>query len=130
MKNVPDTKFGRMYEAHIDFIHKKDIEGLLDQYDDDALLISSFEKVPKIFRGREEIRTHLEGIMGIDDLETEVVFWSDTEKPDTVMVTEKISMTINGDVSEMRFADSWAIKDDKIFIHFAGMVQYPDGSLA
>ena len=130
MKNVPDTKFGRMYEAHIDFIHKKDIEGLLDQYCEDALLISSFEKVPKLFRGRDEIRTHLEGIMGIDDLQTEVVFWSDTVNPDTVMVTEKISMTINGDVSEMRFADSWVIKGGKICVHFAGMVQYPDGSLA
>ncbi len=130
MKNVPDTKFGRMYEAHINFIHKKNIEGLLDQYSDDALLISSFEKIPKLFKGREQIRTHLEGIMGIDDLQTEVVFWSDTEKPDTVMVTEKISMTINGEVSEMRFADSWVIEDGKISIHFAGMVQYPDGSLA
>ncbi len=130
MKNVPDTTFGRMYEAHIDFIHKKDIESLLDQYADDALLISSFEKTPKLFRGREELRTHLEGIMGIDDLQTEVVFWSDTEEPDTVMVTEKISMTINGETSEMRFADSWVIENGKIKIHFAGMVQYPDGSLA
>ncbi len=68
--------------------------------------------------------------MGIDDLQTEVVFWSDTEEPDTVMVTEKISMTINGETSEMRFADSWVIENGKIKIHFAGMVQYPDGSLA
>ncbi len=130
MKNVPDTEFGRMYEEHIALIHKKDIEGLLNQYADDALLISSFEKTPKLFRGREELRTHLEGIMGIDGLETEVVFWSDTEEPDTVMVTEKIKMTVNGETSEMRFADSWVIENGKIKIHFAGMVQYPDGSLA
>lgn len=130
MKNVPDTAHGRMYEKHINFIHKKDIESLLNQYADDAILISSFEKKPKLFRGRDEIKGHLEGIMGIDDLQSEVVFWSDTTNPDTIMVTEKITMTINGETSHMRFADSWVIEEGKIKIHFAGMVQFPDGSLA
>ncbi len=130
MKNVPDTKFGKMYEQHIDFIHKKDIDGLLDQYAEDAVLISSFEKVPKYFRGHKEIKAHLEGIMGIDGLVSEVAFWSETENPDSIMITEKITMTSNGKDSDMRFADSWVIKNDKIAIHFAGMVQYPDGTLA
>lgn len=130
MNNVPNTKLGKMYEEHISYVVNKDIEKLLDQYHEDALLISSFEKVPKTFRGHEEIRKHLEGIMGIDGLETSVVFWSDTEKPDTVMVTEQIKMTVDGEVSEMRFADSWVVKDGRICVHFAGMVQYPDGSLA
>lgn len=130
MENVPNTKLGKMYEEHISYVVNKEIDKLLDQYHEDALLISSFEKVPKTFRGHAEIRKHLEGIMGIEGLETQVVFWSDTEKPDTVMVTEKIKMTTNGEVSEMRFADSWVVKDGKICVHFAGMVQYPDGSLA
>jgi hypothetical protein len=30
----------------------------------------------------------------------------------------------------MRFADSRVLCNGKIAIHFAGMVQYPDGSLA
>jgi hypothetical protein len=30
----------------------------------------------------------------------------------------------------MRFGDSWVLRDGRIAIHFAGMVQYPDGSLA
>jgi len=30
----------------------------------------------------------------------------------------------------MRFADSWYLENGKIKVHFAGMVQYPDGSLA
>jgi hypothetical protein len=46
------------------------------------------------------------------------------------MVTEQITMTVNGERSSMRFADSWVLRDGKIAIHFAGMVQYPDGSLA
>jgi ketosteroid isomerase-like protein len=130
MHNVPDTQLGRLYREHIQLILDKDIEALLDQYTDDCLLISSFMKRPVIYRGREELREHMQGILGIDGLETEVVFWSETENPQTIMITEKITMTVGGEVSEMRFADSWVLRDGKIAIHFAGMVQYPDGSLA
>jgi len=130
MHNVPDTPLGRLYREHIQLILDKNIEALLDQYTDDCLLISSFMKRPVIYRGREELREHMQGILGIDGLETEVVFWSETEQPQTIMITEKITMTVGGEVSEMRFADSWVLRDGKIAIHFAGMVQYPDGSLA
>jgi hypothetical protein len=50
MKNVPDSKLGNLYREHINLILKKDIDGLLAQYADDGLLISSFEKTPKYFR--------------------------------------------------------------------------------
>jgi hypothetical protein len=30
----------------------------------------------------------------------------------------------------MRFADSWVLENGRIKLHFAGMVQYPDGSIA
>jgi hypothetical protein len=30
----------------------------------------------------------------------------------------------------MRFADSWVLRDGRILVHFAGMVQYTDGSLS
>ncbi|CAN5720604.1 hypothetical protein BH23DEI1_BH23DEI1_08070 [soil metagenome] len=130
MKNVPDSPLGRMYEEHIELIRAKDIDALLDQYTDDALLISSFAKEPRYYRGRAELAEHMQGILGIEGLETEIVFWGETEDPQTLMVTEKITMyTADGD-SHMRFADSWVLRDGKIAIHFAGMVQYPDGSLA
>lgn len=130
MKNVPDTKLGRMYKDHIRHILDKDIEALLDQYTDDALLISSFSKEPVIYKGRERINEHMQGILGIDGLETNIVFWAETEDPETLMITEQITMTVGGEKSEMRFADSWVLQDGKIAIHFAGMVQHPDGSLA
>lgn len=131
MKNVPDTPLGRMYREHIQLILDKNIEKLLDQYADDALLISSFMKTPKYYRGRAELREHMQGILGIEGLETEIVFWAETEKPTTLMITEQITMTLkDGGVANMRFADSWVLKDGKIAIHFAGMVQHPDGSLA
>jgi ketosteroid isomerase-like protein len=128
--NIPDTKLGRMFKQHIQFILDKNIEGLLDQYADDALLISSFMKTPKIYRGRAELREHMQGILGIQDLQDDIVFWAETENPETIMITEQITMKTAGGEARMRFADSWVLKNGKIAIHFAGMVQHPDGSLA
>lgn len=130
MKNVPDTALGRMYKEHIELIVNKDIESLLDQYTDDALLISSFMKKPLYYRGRDELREHLQGILGIDGLETDIVFWAETEDPQTLMITEQITMRTAEGEANMRFADSWVLRDGKIAIHFAGMVQHPDGTLA
>ena len=130
MKNVPDTSLGRMYKEHINLILKKDIEALLDQYTDDCLLISSFMKTPKVYRGRDQLREHMQGILGIDGLETEIVFWAETTNPQTLMITEQITMKTKAGEANMRFADSWVLRDGKIAIHFAGMVQHPDGSLA
>ena len=130
MKNVPDTKLGRMYREHIGYILNKDIESLLDQYTDDALLISSFMKKPIIYKGREQLREHMQGILGIQGLDSDIVFWGETEDPETLMITEQITMKTADGEAHMRFADSWVLRDGKIAIHFAGMVQYPDGSLA
>ena len=130
MKNIPDTPLGHMYREHIQLILDKKIDKLLDQYTDDALLISSFMKKPLLYRGRDQLREHMQGILGIDGLETEVVFWAETENPQTLMITEQIAMTTKDGVAHMRFADSWVLRDGKIAIHFAGMVQHPDGSLA
>ncbi|MFC1575230.1 nuclear transport factor 2 family protein [Gemmatimonadota bacterium] len=119
-----------MYREHIQFILDKNIDALLDQYTDDALLISSFMKEPIIFQGREQLKEHMQGILGIDGLETEIVFWGETSDPETLMITEEITMKTGDGEADMRFADSWVLRDGKIAIHFAGMVRYPDGSLA
>jgi ketosteroid isomerase-like protein len=130
MKNVPDTALGNLYREHIELILKKDIEALLDQYTDDALLISSFMKEPKYYKGRDQLREHMQGILGIEGLETEIAFWAETTDPQTLMIVEAIEMTAGGQKANMRFADSWVLRDGKIAIHFAGMTQYPDGSVA
>ncbi|MDX2244221.1 MAG: nuclear transport factor 2 family protein [Leptolyngbyaceae cyanobacterium bins.302] len=130
MKNVPDTPLGKMYREHIELILKKDIESLLDQYTDDALLISSFMKEPKYYKGREQLKEHMQGILGIEGLETEIAFWAETEDPQTLMIVEAITLNAGGQEAKMRFADSWVLKDGKIAIHFAGMTQYPDGTVA
>jgi ketosteroid isomerase-like protein len=130
MKNVPNTPLGKMYKEHIQFILDKNIDALLAQYTDDCLLISSFMKEPIIYKGQERLKEHMQGILGIEGLETEIIFWGETDDPQTLMITEQITMTAGGEKMEMRFADSWVLRDGKIAIHFAGMVQYPDGSLA
>ena len=93
MKNVPDTKLGRMYRAHIQHILDKDIDSLLDQYTDDALLISSFSGKPQYYKGRDGLREHMQGILGIDGLETDIAFWAETDDPETLMIVEAITMT-------------------------------------
>lgn len=128
MKNVPDSPLGRLYRAHINFILQKDIQSLLDQYTDDCLLISSFQKKPIYYRGKKELNEHMQGILGIAGLETEIRFWAETEN--TLMITEDITLQAGGQTAKMIFADSWVLRDGKIAIHFAGMVQHPDGSLA
>ena len=95
-----------------------------------CLLISSFMKKPIIYKGKEQLREHMQGILGIEGLETDIVFWGETEDPETLMITEQITMKTAQGEARMRFADSWVLRNGKIAIHFAGMVQHPDGSLA
>lgn len=130
MGKVPNTPLGKMYESHIQMILDKDIEGLLDQYTDDALLISSFMKEPAYYKGREQLREHFKGILGIKGLEVDLAFWAETADPQTLMIVEAIKMQTEDGEANMRFADSWALRGGKIAIHFAGMVQYADGSIA
>jgi hypothetical protein len=70
----------------------------------------------------------MQGILGIEGLQTKIRFWAETDN--TLMITEDITLTAGGQVARMIFADSWVLRDGKIAIHFAGMVQHPDGSLA
>lgn len=130
MKGVPDTALGTMYREHIQLILDKNIEALLDQYTDDAVLISSFMKTPIYYRGRDQLREHMQGILGIEGLETDIAFWAETEDPQTLMIVEAITMQTKDGEAKMRFADSWVLRDGKIAIHFAGMTQYPDGTVA
>ena len=129
IENVPDTPLGRLYREHIQLILEGNIDAILEQYTQDAILISSFEKRPLIYRGHEELRRHFQGILAIKDLKTKIGFWGEVDH-DLLMITEGIEMTADGQTARMRFADSWVLRDGKIAIHFAGMVQYPDGSLS
>jgi len=130
-KNVPNTPLGALYKEHIALILKKDIEGILDQYAPDALLISSFsdDRKPRYYRGRDQLREHFQGILGLKGLEVEIAFWGEDDFR-ALMIVEVVTVTTAEGSATMRFADSWYLENGKIAIHYAGMVQYPDGSLA
>lgn len=131
MKGVPNTALGQMYREHIQYLLDKDIDGILkNQYTEDALLISSIERKPLYYKGREQLKEHFKGILAIEGLDTEIAFWAETEDPPTLMIVEAITMQTEEGESKMRFADSWVLRDGKIAIHFAGMTQYPDGTVA
>lgn len=130
MGAVPETTLGNLYQEHIQLILKKDIKGLLNQYTEDAVLVSSFTKKPIYYRGHKELEEHFQGILGIKGLKTDIAFWAETENPTTLMIVEAITMTTDEGEAKMRFADSWVLRDDKIAIHFAGMTQYSDGTVA
>jgi len=132
MGHAPATELGRMYDEHIRLILKKDIDALLNQYTDDAVLISSFsgDRKPEYYRGHGQLREHFKGILGLKDLSVDIAFWAETENPRTLMIVEAVKVVTDQGEAKMRFADSWVLNGGKIAIHFAGMVQYPDGSMA
>jgi hypothetical protein len=130
MNNIPDTALGQMYREHIGYILDKNLDRLLGQYTDDCLLISSFTRKPQYYRGHDQLREHLAGILGIDGLDSDIAFWAETDNPQTLMIVEAITMQTPQGPSKMRFADSWVLRDGRIAIHFAGMTQYPDGTVA
>jgi hypothetical protein len=130
--HVPATELGRLYEEHIRLILAKDIDGILNQYTPDAVLISSFsdDRTPRYYRGRDQLREHFQGILALKDLQSEIAFWGETDNPRTLMIVEAVRVVTDQGEAHMRFADSWVLRGNQIAIHFAGMVQYPDGSLA
>ena len=132
-KNIPDSPLGKLYNEHIDFILSKNLDGLLGQYSDDCLLISTMtdDKKPMYVRGKAELEEFFKGkIFSLEDLTTDIAQWAET--PNTLMMVETIDFTgTDGGTGSCRFYDNWVLDDDgKIKIHFAGVVQYPDGSIA
>ncbi len=131
---VPNTKFGRLYTEHIDFILGKNVPGLLGQYAPDCLLISSFtpDKKPLYVRGHKELEQFFrERIFTLENLDTKIAFWAEDEEKQILMMVEEIHAVMkDGSKMDCRFYDNWSLKDGKISVHFAGTVQYPDGTIA
>jgi hypothetical protein len=128
----PDTPLGRLYRKHLDFIHHKNVEGILGQYSPDALLIGTLTdgRKPHFVRGREELRSFFNGnFMGLKSLESKIDQWAEIENG--LMIVESIKFEgMDGSKAEMSFYDNWVLQDGQIIMHYAGVVRYPDGSYA
>ncbi|AFY87668.1 nuclear transport factor 2 family protein [Chroococcidiopsis thermalis] len=129
---IPASPLGKLYKEHIGFIKAKNVEGLLDQYAEDLLLISTLteNRQPLYIRGRQQLKEFFESrIFSLEDLEVSLNQWAETEN--TLMMVESLKThSTSGEVGEMSFYDNWVLRDGKIAVHFAGVVQYPDGSYA
>jgi hypothetical protein len=127
-----DTPRGRMYREHIGFIKQKNVDGILDQYDQNALLIGTLTegRKPRYVRGREELRSFFTGnFMGLKDLGSRIDQWAEDDRG--LMIVESINLELmDGSKVDLSFYDNWVLQDGRIMVHFAGVVRYPDGSYA
>jgi hypothetical protein len=128
----PSSTLGKFYREHLDFIHHKNVDGILDQYAPDALLIGTLTegRKPRFVRGHEELRSFFNGnFMGLKSLESEIDQWAEIENG--LMIVESIKFEgMDGAKAEMSFYDNWVLRDGRIIMHYAGVVRYPDGSYA
>lgn len=132
MANPPESPLGRLYEEHIGFIRDKNVDGLLAQYTDDCLLISTLtdDRQPLYVRGHQELEEFFRSrIFSLEDIEIDLNQWAETES--TLMIVEEVkTIGTDGSAGSMEFYDNWYLRDGKIAIHFAGTVRYPDGTYA
>ncbi|MEW6753390.1 MAG: nuclear transport factor 2 family protein [Candidatus Latescibacterota bacterium] len=128
----PDTALGCLYREHIGFIKSKNVEGILQQYAQDALLIGTLTegRKPRFVRGRKELRDFFNGnFMGLQSLTSRIDQWA--EAPEALMMVESVEVTTtDGARVDMSFYDNWVLQDGRIAVHYAGVVRYPDGSYA
>jgi len=131
-REPPDTPLGRLYREHIGFITSRNVEGILDQYAEDALLIGTLTegRKPRYVKGRAELKDFFTGnFMGLKSLTSKIDQWAETEN--TLMIVESVDVTgKDGSTASMSFYDNWVLRGGKIATHFAGVVRYPDGSYA
>lgn len=128
----PATPLGRMYQEHIGFIKAKNVDGILNQYAEDALLIGTLTdgRVPRYVRGRDELREFFTGnFMGLKGLNSRIDQWAETEN--TLMIVESVDVTLLDDSAvDMSFYDNWVLANGRIAVHYAGVIRYPDGTYA
>lgn len=126
----PDTPLGRLYKEHIGFIKAKNVDGILNQYAADALLISTLTegRKPHYVRGRNELRDFFNSnFMGLKSLTSRIDQWAETDN--SLMVVESVVViTMDDSTVDMSFYDNWVLIDGKIAVHYAGVIRYPDGS--
>lgn len=128
----PDTALGRLYKEHIAFIKAKDVDGILNQYAPDALLIGTLTegRKPRYVRGHDELRDFFNGnFMGLKSLTSKIDQWAEAEN--ALMMVESVDVTTMDDTTiDMSFYDNWVLVGGKIAVHYAGVIRYPDGSYA
>lgn len=128
----PDTPLGRMYREHIGFIKAKNVDGILNQYAPDALVIGVLTegRKPRYVRGSDALRDFFIGNFGgLKSLTSRIDQWAETEN--ALMIVESIELELSdGSTATTSFNDNWVLENGRIVVHYAGVIRYPDGSYA
>ena len=128
----PASPMGRRYEEYIGIIRAKNVEGLLHQYTDDCLLISTLtdDRQPMYVKGHDELKRFFESrIFNLEDFTVTHTQWAEGERQ--MMTVEELALIpADGSSGSVRLYDNWYLRGGKIAIHFAGVVRYPDGTYA
>ncbi len=110
------TPTGRaFYERQLDYLQRKDIDGLIEeQYTPDAVLIS-FDTVVS---GREALKEHFRSYL-------EMLGHLTVKSTDKFVATDDsifFEATVSTNLGEARVFDSWVLRDGKIRRHFTGVI--------
>jgi hypothetical protein len=102
------------YERQLDFLVRKDVDGLIEQqYTPDAVLIS-FDQVVS---GRDALKAHFRAYL--ETLGHLVV--KSTDKFVAAGNAIFFEATVASDLGEARVYDAWVLRDGKIARHFTGV---------
>ena len=103
MEQLLLSPMSKLYKQHIGFIKAKNVEGLLDQYAEDLLLISTLteDRQPLYIRGRQQLKEFFESrIFSLEDLEVSLNQWAETEN--TLMMVESLkTRSTSGEVGNV-----------------------------
>ena len=128
----PPTRLGAMYREQIACLESHDINGVLHQYADDALLITTFThgRRPHYVRGRAQLGHHFQEIShGLTRFESGLDHCA--ELPNVLMLGESVRIHRHAQPAlEVSLYDNWVLHANRIVLHFAGVIRYPDGSYA
>jgi ketosteroid isomerase-like protein len=114
MASTPARKF---YDEQLDYLYKKDVDGLIDNhYNEDALLISFDATV----RGRQALKEHFRRYLQmLGDLKVKSTD-KFTETGDTIFFEATVNASNLGDT---RVYDAFVLRNGKISYHFTGVME-------
>ena len=114
---MPEERTKReFYDAQIQYLVARDVEGLIDnQYTDDATLVSFDNQIKGNAALKEYFKGYLEMLGNLEVVSTDKF----VETDDSLF----FEATVNTNFGQAKVFDAWVLRDGKISHHFTGV--YP-----
>ena len=113
---MPTTPGWQFYDRQIAFLEGEDIDGLMTQYADDAVLVSFDNQIRGKQAMHEYMRSYLQRLGTLRLLSTDKF----TETPDSIFFEATIQTT--GGIA--RVYDVFMLRDGKATHHFTGLLSF------